>query len=79
MPHTPGHWYVIGRTVFSDEDGAVCHMERSNPNTKANARLITAAPQMLRALQTARDGWNDNQDDYDEILAAISSAMGIQS
>lgn len=75
MAHTSGHWYTIGRTVFSDEDGAICHMERSNRNTAANARLIAAAPDMLAALRHVHGAGHNAV----EIQAAIALATGTQS
>ncbi len=56
--HTPGPWRVVGAAIVSDSEGvADVRFHRANttpiPTAMANARLIAAAPDMLQALQSA--------------------------
>lgn len=63
--HTPGPWEICPMGSYSDFDGqsrvicgddrriAVVHAERGNKEDKANARLIAAAPELLRELKLA--------------------------
>ncbi|MBC3375761.1 hypothetical protein HU762_17565 [Pseudomonas sp. SWRI92] len=70
--HTPGPWYVQddhGRryieTEGNDDTIAEIHRRRSKGSVYscaeagANASLIAAAPELLEALQAARDLWGD--------------------
>lgn len=56
--HTPGPWSrsIIGDKKFIRYRGAygpnICEMETGCPEFEANANLIAAAPEMLKALQT---------------------------
>lgn len=68
--HTPGAWhpFIMGDTVavMDDEgreiiqwtgfDGATADGATSLPRQRANARLIAAAPDLLRALQNIING-----------------------
>lgn len=61
MAHTPRPWainkinpWTINYLQFEeplDDRNVVCRMPNRNPETEANARLITAAPEMLKCLQ----------------------------
>lgn len=74
MPFTPGPWFAIGNTIFADNDGTICHVDRSNLDRVDNIRLIVAAPQMLAALQNVANA-NLEEAEYDAVLAAISAAI----
>lgn len=61
--HTPGPWYPVGGWVEVEDDDIadICtchpadfgqgHLERSDKEIMANARLIAAAPDMLKVLK----------------------------
>jgi hypothetical protein len=87
--HTPGPWRVgdNGATVFGPKTDApsprtiatVTKLPMIIQETKANARLIAAAPEMLKALYQAlarleAAGLEDTTTDI--IKAAIHSAVG---
>ncbi len=55
--HTPGPWsadkWALGYTVSAPESHySVCHLEDCN-NDEANAHLIAAAPELLKACKCA--------------------------
>jgi hypothetical protein len=57
--HTPGPWHVgeSGVTVFSNDDIRICSAG-CHPQAEinaANARLIAAAPDLLEALEIAKN------------------------
>lgn len=95
MPHTPGPWFVFdGRpcvggpsSTFMDADPAqqtagiaMCGMRlRTEDESMANARLISAAPELLAAITPAAIGFlRDNGFDVvaRNIQAAIAKATG---
>ncbi len=61
--HTPGPWYAVGGWVEHGDDAVadicICypdamgqgHLGRSEDETRANAALIAAAPDLLKALK----------------------------
>lgn len=49
--HTPGPWIAEGTSIWNDY-GCVC----VSVNTKANARLIAAAPKLLDSHEPERGG-----------------------
>ena len=54
MKHTPGPWIADGLTIFSDIDRPIASTKEtpvSDEEAKANARLIAASPEMLKALE----------------------------
>lgn len=65
--HTPGPWYAVGAWVEHPDDGTadICncgpesmgqnHLQRGYEEICANARLISAAPDLLNAAILARD------------------------
>ena len=63
MKHTPGPWREAAgtfiRSATDDDDGVLIAVVRDihvrSAAAKANARLIASAPEMLDALQVARD------------------------
>ncbi len=77
MPFTPGPWFALGNTVFADNDGTICHVDRSNPDRADNLRLIAAAPSMLSALQSVAKSPDCARAvaEYEAVLAAISEAI----
>jgi hypothetical protein len=52
--HTPGCWRVgdAGHTVFGPPNGTPSPETIANVRKRSNARLISAAPELLDALQT---------------------------
>lgn len=65
--HTPGPWWVQDNTVqfaggqlrVDSDDGAIAECGRYpniDPELKANANLIAAAPDLLEALNALADG-----------------------
>lgn len=59
VKHTPGPWHVgIGNTNY-------CYFVGDDPNlsaeeTKANARLISAAPDLLAACEACMEFWDND-------------------
>lgn len=92
QPFTPGDWrvyrdneeapniaYVRGNSHEGNFDGEVCVLY--GQDNKANARLIAAAPEILRALkEMVHEFGDDNPDDDWECVqdarAAIAKATG---
>jgi hypothetical protein len=86
--HTPGPWFAVGYQVEIESE-TVADICTTNANlfgqgglhddarAMANARLIAAAPEMLRLLKVAYDCLEasnfDGEDD--EVLAAIRAAI----
>ena len=80
--HTPGPWKVVtGAVVRASDEALIASMDRSEYASKAgiypverdeNARLIAAAPDLLRLLQLACsddiDVWLDEAKDLVEDL-----------
>jgi hypothetical protein len=65
LEHTPAPWRVWKdmdpkepRQIVGPSDDFVCVIDEINTNNDANARLIAAAPELLRALQ-ALEGYTD--------------------
>jgi len=87
--HTPGLWAVTLTTYRGtpasviapkNEHGFtpwVCHMQAADIDTgNANARLISAAPELLEALQGFIDGAESMGWNTDKARAAIAKATG---
>jgi len=92
--HTPGPWSVINRTEVESEDHKIadCYVllgehERElwepvpDEQMDANTRLIAAAPELLEALETLVDAYEQEEGvcfcpDCEEAKAAIKSAKG---
>jgi len=60
MTHTPGPWYVNGDCIEADgpegpRDVTVAVVHAPEDHREATARLIAAAPDLLRDLRAARD------------------------
>jgi len=83
--HTPGPWYAVGRWVEHENEkiADICncdpesmgqgHLNRSDDEIRANARLIAAAPDMLNALEMLARVYDDP---YDLVKTAIAQAKG---
>ncbi len=89
--HTPGPWTVRGpipgpeRWKIIDDSGNVPSIATcldAHGRGAANARLIAAAPDLLKALQALWDEPHEilhqllNEDDWDLVDAAIKKATG---
>ena len=86
--HTPGPWFAVGYQVEIESE-TVADICTTNANlfgqgglhddarAMANARLIAAAPEMLRLLAVARDSLEVSNygGEEDEVLAAIASVI----
>ena len=97
MSHTPGPWNVCrdrrdGHTVIRDETGfAICsEWHFLTEHSKANARLIAAAPDLLQELRNIANAdyrhWEDGHNTAEEFVLwaksrarhAISKAEGVK-
>ena len=89
--HTPGPWVVDGKEVFSTVGGRrriaqVWNFDVGQATSDANARLISAAPEILQALQELLEDADNYADDgvYPSPLtrskarAAIAKATGVE-
>lgn len=91
--HTPGPWYQVGAWVEHADDKVadICtcnpedigqgHLGRTHQEMVANATLIAAAPDMLKALKSClsmmRSGDYDFKDVvYYEVERAVNLAIG---
>ena len=85
--HTQGEWslatsgemiYVIASDQFDGFTGKIVadltigEGDNSKDITEANAKLIAAAPDLLRALGNLRDAINNNLDSYGGEIAGAS-------
>lgn len=86
--HTPGPWFAVGYQVEiqSETVADICTTNahlfgqgglHDDARAMANARLIAAAPEMLRLLEVARDCLevSNYEGEDDEVLAAIASVI----
>lgn len=81
--HTPGPWRVQGTRIRDCEPGIDCiaTMQVSNqPNWDADARLISAAPELLSAIQFLIDASvpmsRQQSECWKALEAAIAKATG---
>jgi hypothetical protein len=83
MKHTPGPWYIDSIKTHANGNRRIM-AEQCTPvavvpeHLAADARLIAAAPDMLNALQRAREVllWNLGDDSrIDAAFAAVSAAI----
>jgi hypothetical protein len=87
MPHSQGPWHCHKTTVKNSAGDwiADCEMHHisyakgSRDEREANARLISAAPELLAALQAVVAISDRKHDAWDEAKAAIAKATGGQS
>ncbi len=90
--HTPGPWEARGGTIFRQGQQAlsVAIITKWQPEHKANARLIAAAPDLFELLREVRDACFYGEDDgigvteeptidadlFDRICTALAKARG---
>lgn len=74
--HTPGPWEWDGKFIvcIPHAEGVTCF--RTNPE---DARLIAAAPDLLKALKQIEFDWDGEEEDMYEARAAIAKAEGKDS
>ncbi len=80
--YTPGPWAVISGEVCAAGYGPIAHCDRENRNTKpverdANARLISAAPELLEALEAVMQFPLNHKANL-AAHAAIAKAKGVR-
>ncbi|MFA6509963.1 MAG: hypothetical protein WCV62_05860 [Candidatus Peribacteraceae bacterium] len=88
MPHTPGPWIVVDNvgefaidspveSNNGDESIEVCMISHQDedPQVRANARLIAAAPELLEALKELIDG--EEKCTEDEFIASVQKARAV--
>jgi hypothetical protein len=86
--HTPGPWFAVGYQVEIERENVadICTTNahlfgqpglHDDARAMANARLIAAAPDMLKMLEVARDCLEASnfEGEDDEVLAAIASVI----
>jgi hypothetical protein len=86
--HTPGPWFAVGYQVEIESETVadICTTNahlfgqgalHDDARAMANARLIAAAPDMLKMLEVARDSLevSNYEGEEDEVLAAIASVI----
>ena len=86
--HTPGPWFAVGYQVEiqSETVADICTTNATlfgqgglhdDARAMANARLIAAAPEMLRLLAVARDSLevSNFEGEEDAVLAAIAERL----
>lgn len=81
--HTPGPWNFRRNDYyweFGNEEvqlGDVCASQCTDPGKEeANARLISAAPDLLEALQKIHAHGYTNMADHEMVASAIAKATG---
>lgn len=88
--HTPGPWIATDIGTIEDDSHNQEQIAAVNPcHRKANARLIAAAPDLLKALELFVEMWNSGDSTrmskraqqkraemWDEVNAAIAKARG---
>ena len=81
--HTPGPWdyspvrgSVALLHIYCADNKGPFHVERSDAETDANAKLIAASPDLLEALQAVVNYGVMTGDDWieEKVLAAIAKA-----
>ena len=86
--HTPGPWLPLGAAVIAEAEGihvpAICHVNYG-PANEANVRLISAAPDLLEALEAMTNeyhavregqGWHYELESITKARAALAKAEG---
>ncbi len=84
--HTPAPWHIVSKVDVADSDGYhVCSVPTSNKTQEeriANARLIAAAPKLLKTLKAVmacmqkRTPWDDAKIILTEAHKVIREAEG---
>lgn len=81
IKHTPGPWHHsdvrTGRICISSEKMQVAVIPYLDNEAKANAALLTAAPDMLDLLKSLDSRGTFTPDDWPRIKAVIAKATGI--
>jgi hypothetical protein len=86
--HTPGPWFAVGYQVEIESETVadICTTNahlfgqgglHNDARAMANARLIAAAPDMLKMLEVARDSLevSNYEGEEDDVLAAIAAVI----
>ena len=84
--HTTGPWKAVGRYVEAGNGALVCNtiemrmkneieQERESYKSRANARLIAAAPDMLNALEECADVFESGAPDFAGILKTVRGVI----
>jgi hypothetical protein len=86
--HTPGPWFAVGYQVEIESETVadICTTNahlfgqpglHDDARAMANARLIAAAPDMLKMLEVARDSLevSNYEGEEDDVLAAIAAVI----
>ena len=81
MSYTKGNWEVIeGEVKIKNTSKSICAVNRNIQEHNYNAQLISAAPDLLEALQICMDWAEEYGMDYilyEKAKAAISKAIGV--
>jgi len=72
--HTPGPWDIIDQYIIAGDESVICQWE--SYSDEADARLIAAAPDMLKALKTIARCGSIDDDWLVPVRAAIAKAEG---
>jgi len=80
MKHTPAPWiYDDGAVTANDGSQMICALPLMFKETTANAKLISAAPELLEALIECLDGVQElngeYQDGWDEVINKTKAAI----
>ena len=78
MKHTKGKWRVtrsgnkhFDLCIIAEDGGSICHVTNWS-ESKANAKLISKAPEMLEALKNIKDmNWNITAENVNNILSIL--------
>lgn len=70
--HTPGPWRAEGCTVYAGENRVAqtwseTHDGLPTPTMEADARLIAAAPEVLKALRDILQWWTEMDGEFDDM------------
>ena len=87
MSHTPGPWESVGWDVRCKRGSVVCKVlpwdySGTREEDRANLAIISAAPDMLKALENVLDLWRNErpmykgQEEYHAAIAAVRKARG---
>ena len=83
--HTPGPWSIGKPTEYINQikiEPTIGLVYGAGEEVKANAALVAAAPDMLKALNNVIDMWRNGipmykgQAEYHEAIAAVRKARG---
>lgn len=81
--HTQGPWFHYGKDLIGAKDAGapICRLMTANQETEANAKLITAAPDLLETLKMVQEklpriDYQSRFEVMEDIRAAIAKASG---